>query len=254
MDNFSGDLTASIATVNPVNTTVPAVYTVTYNVVDQSSNAATQVTRTVTVQDNVDPLVTLTGASTISISCSTGYNELGATATDACDGALTPVVTGTVNTILPGNYIVTYTATDAAGNDASVTRTVTVLSDCPAILITADTATSVTVEEEQGPVTFKITAIGSGTLDYQWFFDNGAKAPAILPGEITNTLEIDAPIIIPQAGQYYCEVTDGITTVSSPLFTLNVVAQMPVAGVLGMIAIAGATAMSGGAALRRKRR
>ncbi|MFA5109615.1 MAG: immunoglobulin-like domain-containing protein, partial [Patescibacteria group bacterium] len=48
-DNVDGDLTSSITTVNPVNTSIPGTYTITYNVTDNATNPATQVTRTVNV-------------------------------------------------------------------------------------------------------------------------------------------------------------------------------------------------------------
>src|SRR5439155_926728 len=48
-DNVNGNLTSSIVTVNPVDTSTPGTYTVTYDVSDSSGNAATQVTRTVNV-------------------------------------------------------------------------------------------------------------------------------------------------------------------------------------------------------------
>ncbi|MFZ2898546.1 MAG: LamG-like jellyroll fold domain-containing protein, partial [Saprospiraceae bacterium] len=50
-DDCQGDITGSISTVNPVNTAVAGVYTVTYNVSDCANNAATEVTRTVQVID-----------------------------------------------------------------------------------------------------------------------------------------------------------------------------------------------------------
>jgi len=52
----------------------------------------------------------------------------GATATDDIDGDLTAaiVVTGAVDTATEGLYTLTYTATDAAGNSANVSRVVTV--------------------------------------------------------------------------------------------------------------------------------
>jgi hypothetical protein len=49
-DALDGDLTAKIVTTNPVNTAQVGDYTVTYNVKDTSSNAATPATRTVTVK------------------------------------------------------------------------------------------------------------------------------------------------------------------------------------------------------------
>ena len=45
-DNYDGDITADIVTVNNVDTSVIGSYTVTYNVTDSSGNAASEVTRT----------------------------------------------------------------------------------------------------------------------------------------------------------------------------------------------------------------
>ena len=53
VDNVDGNLTASIVTVNSVNTAVAGTYTVTYNVVDLSGNAAIEVVRTVIVREAV---------------------------------------------------------------------------------------------------------------------------------------------------------------------------------------------------------
>ena len=47
VDNYDGDITADIVTVNPVDTSTPGTYVVTYDVTDSSGNGATQVTRTV---------------------------------------------------------------------------------------------------------------------------------------------------------------------------------------------------------------
>jgi hypothetical protein len=49
VDNIDGDITASIAVNNTVNTAAVGSYTVTYNVQDFAGNAAVQVTRTVNV-------------------------------------------------------------------------------------------------------------------------------------------------------------------------------------------------------------
>ena len=50
-DNYDGDITADIVTVNNVDTSVIGSYTVTYNVTDIGGNAASEVTRTVNVTD-----------------------------------------------------------------------------------------------------------------------------------------------------------------------------------------------------------
>ncbi|MEE8442594.1 MAG: DUF5011 domain-containing protein, partial [Dehalococcoidia bacterium] len=48
-DNVDGDITANIATFNPVDVNTPDSYTVTYDVTDAAGNPAPQVTRTVDV-------------------------------------------------------------------------------------------------------------------------------------------------------------------------------------------------------------
>lgn len=50
-DDVDGDLTRKIQVLNPVNTNVPGVYRVTYNVSDWQGNYALQVVRTVTVTE-----------------------------------------------------------------------------------------------------------------------------------------------------------------------------------------------------------
>ena len=60
-DNYDGDISSSIVTVNPVDTDVVGQYTVTYNVSDANSNAAVEVTRTVNVVSSlsVDDIIRL---------------------------------------------------------------------------------------------------------------------------------------------------------------------------------------------------
>jgi len=79
--------------------------------------------------DITDPVVTLNGNSEMTVSLQGTFTDPGATADDNKDGAITPTTTGSVNTNLKGVYEITYTATDAAGNSASVTRRVTVVND-----------------------------------------------------------------------------------------------------------------------------
>lgn len=49
IDDFDGNITANIVVSNPVDTSTPGTYTVTYNVSDAAGNAATEVVRTVNV-------------------------------------------------------------------------------------------------------------------------------------------------------------------------------------------------------------
>ncbi len=75
---------------------------------------------------NTAPVITLIGSSTVSLTKGTVFVDLGATSTDAEDGTLTPVVSGSVDTATVGTYVLTYSVTDSGGLSASVTRTVNV--------------------------------------------------------------------------------------------------------------------------------
>ncbi|NIP96143.1 MAG: DUF5011 domain-containing protein, partial [Akkermansiaceae bacterium] len=83
-------------------------------------NAATQLTRTVTVADTTAPVLTLVGEAELTLECGVDtYSEAGATASDACDPDVEVVIGGdTVDVATPGTYVVTYDATDASGNAA----------------------------------------------------------------------------------------------------------------------------------------
>ena len=88
-DVVDGDLTASIVTVNNVNTAVVGSYTVTYDVTDSVGNAAMQEVRIVNVVDSTLPVITLSGANPQIIEAPNAYMELGATATDSFEGDIT---------------------------------------------------------------------------------------------------------------------------------------------------------------------
>ena len=74
-DNYDGDITDSIVTVTTVDTSVVGSYTVTYDVSDANSNAASTVTRTVNVVDTTVPVITLVGDATVTIEAGTTYTD-----------------------------------------------------------------------------------------------------------------------------------------------------------------------------------
>lgn len=126
-DAVDGDII--INTVSNVDMTAPGEYTIVYSASDASGNLATA-TRFVNVELNtVPPVIQLNGRADVSLFAGDGYEDAGASATDDIDGDLSVEVFGEVNADVHGEYILTYTATDSSGNQASVTREVTVNPD-----------------------------------------------------------------------------------------------------------------------------
>jgi len=147
-DNVDGDVSVDVS--GNVDKAVADTYTITYSASDQAGNSATA-TRTVVVLDTVAPTITLNGEANVTIELGTAYSDPGATSTDSVDGVLDVSVSGTVETEI-GEYTLTYTATDAGGNSASVDRIVTVVE--------ADTG--------GGPDTLDVMILDSGLVDDIW--------------------------------------------------------------------------------------
>jgi len=136
LDNADGDITASIVTVNSVNTAALGMYTVTYTVNDSTGNNATPVVRNVSVVDTTQPIITPAGSNPATAELGTAYSDAGATATDNHDGTITGAITAvsTVNMSALGNYTVTYSVNDSSGNNATAARTVNVVDTTPPVL------------------------------------------------------------------------------------------------------------------------
>ena len=136
-------------------------YTITYSATDSSGNAATA-TRTVIVADTIAPIITLNGAAAVTHEQGTTYVDEGATATDSVDTTVEVVTTGAVNAAIAGEYTLTYTATDQAGNASSATRTVVVSDTTVPVVSLIGPATLV---HEQGTIYSDPGATAIDTVD-----------------------------------------------------------------------------------------
>jgi autotransporter-associated beta strand protein len=77
--------------------------------------------------DTTKPVINLIGASSVNVDYGASYADLGATVDDNKDARRSINGVGSVNTLVPGSYTITFNATDAAGNIANtVTRMVVV--------------------------------------------------------------------------------------------------------------------------------
>ncbi len=127
-DNIDGNLTSAIQLSGSVNVNVAGTYILNYSVTDSAGNQSEQVIRTVVVKDTTPPLLSLVGGNDIQHEQSAIYIDLGATAIDGIDGDITSNITisGSVNENVAGDYVLTYSVIDQAGNSASLTRLITV--------------------------------------------------------------------------------------------------------------------------------
>lgn len=115
--------------------------------------------------DVTAPVVTLNGAATQTIFLQATYTELGATASDDKDGTISPTITGTVDVNHTGTYTITYTAKDAAGNEGTATRTVTVVNE-----VAAMTGTYSCTIAGTPPYNYTQTVTASATLNKRIIF------------------------------------------------------------------------------------
>jgi M6 family metalloprotease-like protein len=100
-------------------------YTVTWILLDASSAEVDRVTRTVSVVDTTDPVLTLLPGIDTLMTGET-FTDGGVQVTDNYDTELTLVNSGTVDTDTPGTYQVAYIAVDTSGNSTRIVRVVTV--------------------------------------------------------------------------------------------------------------------------------
>ncbi len=206
-DNIDGDVEVTVT--GSVDTSTPNSYTLTYSATDAAGNE-TSLTRTISVFDDTAPVITLTGDAIIAHNYGDVYTDQGATATDNVDATVTVTVTGGVTIDAVNSYTITYTATDAAGNEATpVVRTVNVDDLAgPVITLNGD----------------NIITLGKGRV----YKELGATALDNVDGELiveapTGTVDYDT------IGQYELtySVSDSANNVSSLVRTVDVVAPRP---------------------------
>jgi hypothetical protein len=122
-DNCAGTVAGTTAT---TEITGAGTHTVVWTYTDASGNTSTQ-NQTVVITDVHAPTITLEGPASVTVECHTSFDDPGVTTDDNCvPKNVTVAITNAPNVNQPGTYVVTYTATDGGGNQASVQRTVIV--------------------------------------------------------------------------------------------------------------------------------
>ncbi len=159
-----------------------------------------------TPPDTVFPVITILGDNPATVELGSSYTDAGATS----DGGETVSSSGSVDTNTVGTYTITYSATDAAGNTSTATRTVNVV-DTTAPVVTLTGVATVTVElgddyselgatatDASGTVTVVTTGIvdtdtvGSYTVTYT---STDASGNAGTATRTVNVVDTTAPVI-----------------------------------------------------------
>lgn len=135
-DNYDKNLT--ISTFSNLDTTTVGTYTIRYCITDLSGNGAVCISREVIVGDTTVPSITLTDADHDTIEVNSFYQESDFTANDNYTANVTVTKSGTWpgSPSQLGTFELIYTATDEAGNTATVTKLITVVdSQAPVIAL-----------------------------------------------------------------------------------------------------------------------
>ncbi|MEN1967406.1 immunoglobulin-like domain-containing protein [Lentibacillus sp. N15] len=163
----------------------------------------------ISLKDHVQPEITLIGNNPMEMMFGDEYIEPGAEAMDNVDGDLTDAIeiTGDVNVNEAGKYLVTYTVSDQAGNEAMATRTVIVQADTdsPVITLLGDNPMNLTVGEE--------------------YVEPGATVEDDVEGNLTDDVRISGEVDMSTAGMYVVtyKVSDAAGNEATKRRTVNVV-------------------------------
>jgi hypothetical protein len=195
---YFGDLDSKVTISGDVNQWEPGTYRITYSVVDAAGNVTETTERIVTISekpkpvDKVPPVVDLIGEATLQILVGSEYDEPGYSATDDQDGNITELVkvVGEVNASKAGNYQLTYSVSDGAGNlSDEVIRTIVVIEPV--------------VEVDSVPpqlILFGKSIINLYTGDT--YLELGYQATDDVDGDLTELVVIEGEVNSTKSGKY----------------------------------------------------
>lgn len=127
IDDVDGEV--PVTTTGNVDSKQTGSYQLTYSATDKAGNTGQAVRSVIVEADTTPPEITLLGDNPMELKKGETYSEPGATAMDNVDGEVAVSIQGAVDTNQVGTYLVTYRASDNAGNASSVSRTVKVIDD-----------------------------------------------------------------------------------------------------------------------------
>ena len=156
---------------------------------------------TLLIQDTTAPVITITGDNPATVELGTTYTDAGATA----DGGETVTSTGTVDTSTVGAYTITYSATDAANNTGTATRTVNVVDTTLSTLDPKNEMRDIVIYPN--PTLTTLTINDNKNYDLKIFNTLGQ---VLLQINDTNTIDVRSL----SDGVYLINITDGIKSLT----------------------------------------
>tara|TARA_B110000238_G_scaffold24224_1_gene23497 strand:- start:109 stop:879 length:771 start_codon:yes stop_codon:yes gene_type:complete len=156
---------------------------------------------TLLIQDTTAPVITITGDNPATVELGATYTDAGATA----DGGETVTSTGTVDTSTVGAYTITYSATDAANNTGTTTRTVNVVDTTLSTLNPKNEMRDIVIYPN--PTLTTLTINGNKNYDLKIFNTLGQ---VLLQINDTNTIDVRSL----SDGVYLINITDGIKSLT----------------------------------------
>ncbi|MBU6214370.1 DUF5011 domain-containing protein [Patescibacteria group bacterium] len=198
-----------------------------YFIVQTEGQVATSTPDSTTVSqssgpDTTAPVITVLGDNPLHLSIGGTFTEPGVTVLDNVDGTTDPIITfvngvqqvanaSTISTSIATTYIITYSATDKAGNSSSATRsvivgnpdgTVTITPPATSTPPTTPPAATSTPADTTPPV---VTLNGSAAMQISIgnaFIDPGATANDAVDGNLTATIVKTGSVNTNAAGLY----------------------------------------------------
>ncbi len=242
VDDQDGNLLVTIS--GSVNTENIGIYIITYMAKDSDNNVSIE-TRVVSVvlgnesiTDTLPPEITLLDSASLILFKDEEYFELGATATDNIDGNLNVTINGSVDSSKLGVYVITYLATDSAGNSTVIARAISVVelpADTENPIITLNGPPEITLiqgdvyedagatalDKRDGELVVIVTGYVNTSLEGVYFISYSASDNSHNVSTVTRTITVvPSPLISPVV-----DAGEDRTTTSSSEVTLNAFAS-----------------------------
>lgn len=223
----NNDITSNIITVNPVNTGIPGIYTVTYSVAVPGYPSMPHIvaTRTVEVVDTEAPVITVIAADPLYWQRGVAFPNDSSirVAADECEGDITGkiVTTGAVDVDTLGSYVLAFDVTDDEGNVAATEELTVIVVDLLTFTNQSPgTRLYTTSDDYVLSATYKD---GANVTGYEWF-QNGDGLGFVADSSTPNTIKLSVTPADLGAGffDFHAEVSDDSGQTASDAATLEI--------------------------------